>query len=189
VADIPVTPVLDTPEALSFWVAADLASEAHAGQLDKAGEPYFFHVFRVGVSLLPNWAAARVGVCHDILEDCPNIAARKVLAVMQSKEEERALQLLYRRRDQDYKEYVHALAADPLARLVKMADLEDNLRPDRTAAAEAAGANITKLAHRYMWALYFLRTGKGPKPGCSDCDEYGCTMNCGPAVPPEPCGR
>lgn len=186
---LPLTPVLDTDDALTFWRAADFASEAHAGQVDKGGEPYFFHVFRVGVSLLPNWAAARVGVCHDILEDCPEVKLSELLGVMQSPEEERAVLLLRRAPRQIYEEYIRAIFIDKLARRVKIADLKDNMDPRRHERARNAGHNIDRLLRRYAWASYYLGTGRGPKAGCSDCDDYGCTMNCGPAVPPEPRAR
>src|SRR5690242_11283204 len=57
-----------------FLHALELAVEAHRHQTDKAGEPYAWHVIRVGASLLPDEEAAVVGLLHDVLEDCGHYA-------------------------------------------------------------------------------------------------------------------
>lgn len=170
--------------------AIEFAQRAHQGQLDKAGEPYVWHVLRVGISLLPDIDAAIVGVLHDVLEDCPytvaDLAARGVGPQIE------ALALLCRTPDQSYEQYIELLARHPLARKVKLADLDDNLDPGRLGRAEAAGHNMAARVKRYHWARACLTAARrssgqgrrfGPRPGCTDCDSYGCTMNCGPAVP------
>lgn len=48
--------------------AIDIAVKAHAGQLDKAGEPYILHPLRVMLSCTSEDARI-VGVLHDVVED------------------------------------------------------------------------------------------------------------------------
>ena len=57
-----------------LYLAIRLAASAHHNQLDKGGDPYLWHVLRVGISLLPDLDAAIVGVLHDVLEDSPGCA-------------------------------------------------------------------------------------------------------------------
>ena len=185
--------ISEDPGAKSFYRACGYADAAHRGQVDKAGEPYFFHVFRVGASLVPDWSAARVGVLHDVLEDCPQIRPVELRSLLAGNGEMQALLLLSRGKFQTYDEYIRRLADVPLARKVKLADLADTMRPERMAAAERAGHNMSRLVYRYGKAQHWLRKAEaglpfGPRPGCGDCDDwYGCTMNCGEA--PARCGR
>src|SRR5688572_22404616 len=47
-----------------------LATEAHAGQTDKGGQPYILHPLRVMMSMAPNDIVGRVvAVLHDTIED------------------------------------------------------------------------------------------------------------------------
>lgn len=50
--------------------AIEIAVEAHAGQVDKAGAPYILHPLRVMLSL-DGEEDRIVGVLHDVIEDCP----------------------------------------------------------------------------------------------------------------------
>lgn len=60
------------------WVALarTLATEAHAGQMDKAGQPYIGHVSRVAAAVRGDDDAEVVAWLHDVAEDCPAFAAR-----------------------------------------------------------------------------------------------------------------
>jgi (p)ppGpp synthase/HD superfamily hydrolase len=50
--------------------AIAIATEAHEGQLDKAGAPYVTHPLRV-MAALETIEEKMVGVLHDVVEDCP----------------------------------------------------------------------------------------------------------------------
>lgn len=60
------------------WVALarTLATEVHAGQMDKAGQPYIGHVARVAAAVRGDDDAEVVAWLHDVAEDCPAFAAR-----------------------------------------------------------------------------------------------------------------
>lgn len=51
--------------------AKDLAHRAHAGQVDKAGQPYIEHVERVAAAVSDDPEAEAVAWLHDVCEDSP----------------------------------------------------------------------------------------------------------------------
>lgn len=152
-----------SPEEKIYWEAFHLAAEAHRGQVDKAGELYFYHVARVSVSLLPDFTLATIGVLHDVLEDTTvhinRICGRS--GITESTEIRDALIALYRQPGMPYEEYIQNLKTNPqnsvsLARKVKLADLADNLRPERLAKAILNGHDMNPLIDRYRWATEIL---------------------------------
>lgn len=112
--------------------AISIAAEAHAGQTDKAGAPYILHPLRVMMRVVGDQARI-AAVLHDLVEDTPWTLddlrnegfAEAVIA---------AIDGLTRREGEAYLDFCRRAAADPLARQVKLADVEDNLDPDRVAA-------------------------------------------------------
>lgn len=137
-----------------LWAAITLAGRAHQGQKDKAGDPYFWHVLRVGASLLPDLDAAIVGLLHDVLEDT-SFPLRTLWALFPR--QAAAVELLTRSPQQPYHVYLADLARSPLARKVKLADIRDNLNPDRLTRAAANGADVARLATKYTHALNVLQ--------------------------------
>ena len=133
----------DRQELSQLLRAIDFAEQAHRYQVDKGGEPYLFHCLRVGISLLPDVDAAVIGVLHDVLEDT-SWDPRESKSLGLSRQQTEALNLLSRhpfisppsRRPPAYHAYIVRLSAHPLARKVKIADLQDNLDPRRLALAE-----------------------------------------------------
>jgi (p)ppGpp synthase/HD superfamily hydrolase len=142
--------------------AMDLAIRGHAGQVDKGGKPYIWHPFRVGFSLLPDVDAAIVGVLHDVLEDCPQVSHGDVMqAVSGNLDLYQDLCALSRAPEtgESYAEYILRCGARPRARSVKLADLADNMNPERVAQALANGADGSAMArrqYRYAEALALL---------------------------------
>jgi (p)ppGpp synthase/HD superfamily hydrolase len=114
-------------------LAAQVADSAHAGQRDKAGQPYIGHVRRVATYVDPHDAnAVAAALLHDTIEDTPittaDLAARGIPA-----EVIEAVELLTRRDDQSPDDYYQQIRQHRLAREVKLADLADNTDPDRLA--------------------------------------------------------
>lgn len=132
------------------------AARAHQGQTDKAGEPYLRHILRVCFSLLPDEAAAIIGALHDVIEDAPQFAD-EVLDCFGLNIYSRVLRLT-RRSNETYGDYIAQLAlADPIVRKVKLADLCDNLNPDRLTHAAAHGVDVARLVTKYTHALRVLQ--------------------------------
>lgn len=105
-----------------------LASEAHAGQVDKGGAPYIEHPMRVALRCdteLRRCAA----LLHDVLEDTDATEADLIAAGVGSEVVRVVKALTHGRglRYDEYMAYIREVAEDPDARAVKMADLRDNM--------------------------------------------------------------
>lgn len=113
--------------------AIRLATEGHAGQVDKVGQPYILHPLRVMHRVQRHghvYAAA--AVLHDVFEDTALRPCDFVVASIPAEVTEVVLRLT-RSKEQRYFDYVQALADHAVARTVKIADLLDNLDPVRAA--------------------------------------------------------
>ena len=104
--------------------AVVIAAEGHAGQLDKAGNPYLLHPLRVMLRLDTD-EERMAGVLHDVVEDCgwsiDDLRAEGFSEVVL-----RAVEAVTKREGESYDDFVTRAAADPIGRRVKLADLEDN---------------------------------------------------------------
>ena len=105
--------------------AIALAVTAHAGQLDKAGQPYIFHPIRVMLSL-ENEVDKIVGVLHDVIEDS-RYTLDDLSEMGFSQEILVALDHLTKRDDESYDDYVLRTLQNSVSRRVKRADLLDNM--------------------------------------------------------------
>lgn len=112
--------------------AITIAVQAHAGQRDKAGAPYILHPLRVMFALEGNLARI-VGVLHDVVEDSPDWSLERLRAEGMTEEVLSGLESVTRRADESYEAFVSRAAAHPVGRLVKLADLDDNLDVRRLA--------------------------------------------------------
>ncbi|WP_150246058.1 HD domain-containing protein [Nocardiopsis quinghaiensis] len=145
--------------------ASRLAGAVHAEQVDRAGRPYAEHVFAVRDLLAGHGEHARMaGVLHDVLEDTP-LTADDLRARGCPEEVVRAVESVTRRPGEPYEDLVRRAAADPLGRLVKLADNAHNSDEGRLAAlpGELAG----RLRAKYARARRILEeaAGEGGPPG------------------------
>lgn len=106
--------------------AIRLALDYHGDTLDKAGrEPYLLHSLRV--MLAQRSEQARIAaVLHDTIEDTA-LTLEQVTAAGFAPSVIEALRLLTHERDTPYDQYVTQIKSNPIARQVKIADLEDNM--------------------------------------------------------------
>lgn len=116
--------------------AIALAARAHRGQVDKGGQPYILHVLRVMLRQ-EDETARIVAVLHDVLEDTPVTLADLQTAGYDEHVCE-AVDCLTRRSAETYEDMIERVAANPLARQVKLADLADNLNPERRVPVDSA---------------------------------------------------
>lgn len=105
--------------------AIAIAAEAHAGQFDKAGEPYILHPLRVMLALqaLEDRIAA---VLHDVVEDT-TVTFDKLQAEGFSPEILSAVDALTKRPGETRLDAAARAAADPIALRVKLADNAENM--------------------------------------------------------------
>ena len=109
-----------------------LAAQAHRGQADRNGQPYVLHALRV-MFRLETEQERMAGVLHDVVEDTPYTLA-DLRAMGYPEEVVAAVDCLTRRPDETYEASIARAAANPIARRVKLADLEDNLDLRRLSA-------------------------------------------------------
>jgi len=112
-------------------MAMAMAKVNHAGQKDKCGEPYFGHVERVAYAaqLKGGVAALIVGYLHDIVEDT-DVSLITIYEKFGNKILE-AVDAMSHRPNEPYVEYMNRVERNHIATVVKMADLLDNMDPNR----------------------------------------------------------
>lgn len=131
--------------------AAKIAEIAYARRVDKAGYTLYAHALRVASDpLLTTDVERTVGILHDILEDTV-VTAGQLRAWGFAEDVVAAVVALTRPTGIAYNDYVRALAGNPLARLVKIADLRDHLARKHLLPLTHRG-----LAKRYENALAIL---------------------------------
>jgi (p)ppGpp synthase/HD superfamily hydrolase len=132
-----------------------LAAEAHAGQVDKSGAPYLGHPERVAERFDPvdEPVAHAAAWLHDVLEDTDMDAEWLRLHGIPD-EVIRIVELLTRTRGLAAESYYAAIRLDPVATVVKAADIADNLLPERTRLLEPA--TRARLRLKYDRALHAL---------------------------------
>src|SRR6266576_3071001 len=109
--------------------AIEIAMQAHRGQREKSGAPYILHPIRVMLGLRrPEEKMA--AILHDVVEDSDWTLARlrkegfpKAVLV--------AVDHLTGRDRESYEAFVSRAIRDPIAKKIKLRDLEDNLNPLR----------------------------------------------------------
>jgi hypothetical protein len=110
--------------------ALQIAARAHEGQKDKEGLPYILHPLRAMLSVQGE-AAQIVAVLHDVIEDTP-VTADDLRQAGFSDEVLAAVLCVTHREGESYADYVVRCKGNEIARRVKLADLTDNSRLDRT---------------------------------------------------------
>lgn len=105
--------------------AEKIASEAHAGQVDKGGAPYIEHPRRVSaaVTTIPEKIVA---LLHDVVEDCPAWTLDRLRAEGFGGDIIEAVDAMTKRKNEDYFAAILRARANTIARVVKLADLADN---------------------------------------------------------------
>jgi (p)ppGpp synthase/HD superfamily hydrolase len=104
--------------------AAVIASQAHLGQFDKAGEPYILHPMRLAVRASTPEERI-VALLHDVVEDS-DVTLEELAREGFGPAVVRALECLTRKPGETYDTFIERIAADKLATRVKLLDLEDN---------------------------------------------------------------
>lgn len=131
--------------------ALAIAARAHSGQTDKIGDPYILHPLRIMLRMKEETERI-VAILHDVVEDSP-VTLDDLRKAGFRDEVIQAVDCLTRRKGEDYESYVTRAAGNPLARLIKVADLEDNM--DLRRRHGLAGKDKSRMA-RYRKAYRFL---------------------------------
>ena len=150
------------------YLALEIATKAHLGQTDKLGANYIDHPLRVHRNLLthPEFQALDTqskddcevaALLHDVIEDSGTGAGSQrftkedLLALGFTPRSVELVVLLTRVEGVHKGDYYRAINANPLARLVKWADIADNLNAHRVEELDIEDAE--RLAAKYRHAL------------------------------------
>ena len=144
-----------------YETAIIYATNAHVGQMDKAGFPYILHPIRVSMTV-EGEAAKCVAVLHDVAEDTD--ATLDDIYTLFGKEigdgvkAMTKLEKLPGERYESYREYLDRVASNELAKQVKLADMADNSRPERIAYLSVE--KQLRLVAKYARGRHYLQTGE-----------------------------
>lgn len=150
--------------------ALKFAADAHTGQVDKSGKAYILHVVRVG-SAGQTGVEQVVGFLHDTIEDTKtapgavrywfgNEVADAVLALTRGFQLKGGETIYFKKpvgdpdfERESYDHFIERCALNPIARVVKIYDIEDNLARN---ASLPYGERL-RLHNRYLKALDYLK--------------------------------
>lgn len=138
-----------------FQIALELAVEKHKNQTDKAGNPYILHPLHV-MENVNSKEGKIVAILHDIIEDT-DVTEDYLLKIGLSKRIVDAVVALTRSKDMDYQEYIKNLISNPLAKEVKLADLEHNMDLKRLPTLEEKDLERNR---KYQIAYHYLINNK-----------------------------
>ena len=129
--------------------AISIAVEAHRGQKDKNGKPYILHPISV-MGKVETETEKTVAVLHDVVEDTDwTFDDLKKEGFPQ--EIISAVDCVTKRDGEAYEDFVSRSARNPIARRVKLADLEDNMDVRRMPAP--TDKDVERLRkYRKAWA-------------------------------------
>lgn len=135
--------------------AIEIAAQSHAGQLDKADQPYILHPLRVMLAV--NSLHERiVAVLHDVIEDTK--VTYEVLKGEGFPEEViDAVRALTKLDGESRMEAAQRTIRNPIARAVKIADIRDNMNVNRIPSPTKKDFDRMK---EYEQVLIFLLPGK-----------------------------
>ncbi|CEO77824.1 HD domain-containing protein [Streptococcus pneumoniae] len=135
--------------------AHEVAKKAHFGQTDRAGIDYIKHPETVA-SFVTTDEEKAVAYLHDVIEDT-------TLTLLDLKKEGfskniiEAVDILTKKKGQDYQSYLNLVKTNELARVVKLADLRHNSDLTRLPLITEKDLERNK---KYSSAIRFLRTKK-----------------------------
>jgi len=138
-------------------IARAIATIAHRGQVDKAGNPYIDHPRRVA-RLVEQHSENTIAAAwlHDVLEDT-DVTAEDLLAAGVHPEIVGNVELLTRRKDIRPDEYYADITQSYAAKRVKLADIADNTDLSRLALLD--DATVVRLTRKYAKAKLLLGVG------------------------------
>lgn len=133
-------------------MAREFALRVHAGQLDKAGQPYIYHPATVASRVQGDDVRAAAWL-HDTVEDTPT-TLDDLRHIGFSEEVVKAVEALTRREGEDYLGFVHRAANNEIARQVKLADVVHNMDLSRLPQVDAQA--VARIRNKYVPALEIL---------------------------------
>ena len=105
--------------------ANKIIKEAFKYKIDRGGEPYIYHLYRVARKF-ENTNNIVVSLLHDLLEDCPEWNEEKLRLEFPSEIVD-AVVCLTKIKGESYLDYLNRVKSNEISLKVKISDLEDNM--------------------------------------------------------------
>lgn len=138
-----------------LYKALKIVIEAHKNQIDKAGQPYIFHLLRV--SEMGQTETEKIcGLLHDLIEDT-DWTFEDLKKEGFSDEIIEVLDCVTKRGNESYTNFIKRIEQNQLAVRVKINDLKDNM--DITRLTEITEKDRERL-NKYLNAYNYLETKK-----------------------------
>lgn len=141
-------------------LALEIAIFAHKKVTRPDNDPYIFHPLRVSsnTNYIKTKKQKALALLHDVLEDTP-LSTQFLLQKGIDVDTINVLVLLTRDENEDYQTYIEKICTDLDAMLVKLADLEDNLRVETLPRiTEKEELRIEKYKNAQTFILQQLKT-------------------------------
>lgn len=156
-------------KTLKYWevqrlTAMNIVERAFDKKVDKGGNPYIHHLSRVAEDAKNYYngndnhfeiITEIIGILHDLVEDCqPKWTIKHIEAIFPDSRIYKAVDLLTKKPDVDYKTYIYNIKMNPYARAVKMADLKHNM--DLTRLKEINERDIERVKKYHESFMYLF---------------------------------
>ena len=134
-----------------YHLADRIAAKAHSGQTDKGGHPYYDHPRRVA-DRCEDIRAKIVALLHDTIEDTDvTIASLRSQGFPEDILE--GVLSVTKQEGESYDDFIRRAGQNPLGRIVKLADLEDNM--DIRRLIEITDIDVARL-RKYLRSWQYL---------------------------------
>lgn len=133
-------------------LAYEICMNAHAGQVDKVGMPYHLHPERVAARCSTE-AETIVALLHDTIEDT-DITPEYLLSIGFPQDIVDSILSVTKREGESYEDFVARAKQNPIGRMVKIHDLEDNM--DIRRLETLSDESVARL-RKYLKAYHFLK--------------------------------
>ncbi len=133
--------------------AMKMAYEAHLGQVDYCNIPYIYHPIHLAEQM-DDELSCTVALLHDVVEDTA-LTLDDIARDFPEKVVE-GVKCMTHLDGVDYYDYVRALKGNPIAKKVKMADLNHNLDATRCLLVGFDEARIARWREKYIRAMEIL---------------------------------
>ncbi|HSA51078.1 MAG TPA: HD domain-containing protein [Yinghuangia sp.] len=143
---------MDSKPAFTLDDAVALARRAHEGQLDKGGKPYIAHPLRVMREVDGVWEQM-AAVLHDVIEDT-DVTVQDLRSAGCPERVVTAVVALTKLPGEPLEASMSRAAADPIACVVKRADIADNRSEARLGQLDEA--TQVRLRAKYARSLALL---------------------------------
>lgn len=137
--------------------ALKISFDAHKNQIDKSGIPYVYHPFHLAEQMDDELSTC-VALLHDVAEDS-DITLDDLKAEGFPSEVTEALELLIHDDVVPYMDYIRKVKTNPIAKKVKLADLEHNSDLSRL---DYVDDKAVERANKYKLAIIILNHKERP---------------------------